>query len=97
MNIFSEWTTWHYVYVFWLTFCANLALHNFKTLQKQESIIFGSTSHGITFMFTANGGEEHKLQILVTIKDDKIYTIIYGSLSDTFDVYLPILNHPYHC
>lgn len=47
-------------------------------------------------MFTANGGEEHKLQILVAIKDDKIYTIIYGSLSDTFDVYLPILNHPYH-
>lgn len=63
LNILSEWTTWHYVYVFWLTFCANLALHNFKTLEIQESMIFGNTSYGITFLFTANGGEEHKLQI----------------------------------
>ena len=70
----------------------NSTLNNFKTLQKQESIISGNPAYGITFMFTGNDGQEHKLQRIVTIKDDKIYTIIYDSLSDTFDLHLPVLN-----
>ena len=70
----------------------NNTLLNFRTLQKQESTISGNPSYGITFIFTGNDGEEHKLQRIVTIKDDKIYTIIYDSLSDTFDLYSPVLN-----
>ena len=43
-------------------------------------------------MFTGNSGEEHQIQRIVTIKDNKIYTIIYDSLRDTFYVNLPVVN-----
>ena len=59
---------------------------------KQESIISGNPSYGITFMFTGNSEEEHQIQRIVTIKDNKIYTIIYDSLRDTFYVNLPVVN-----
>ena len=70
----------------------NSTIFNFKTLEKQELTVSDNPSYSITYSFTGDDGAEHKLQRIASIKDNKVYTITYDSVSDTFDKYLPVLN-----
>jgi hypothetical protein len=70
----------------------NSTIFNFKTLEKQELTVSDNPSYSITYSFTGDDGAEHKLQRIASIKDNKVYTMTYDSVSDTFDKYLPVLN-----
>ncbi len=69
------------------------SLKNFKLLQGQNLTISGNPSYSIIYSFTGTDKIEYELQRLASIKDNKIYTIIYDSVESSFDDYVPVLKY----
>lgn len=67
-------------------------LKNFHLLQNESTSLSSSPASSITYAFTSNDMMEHKLQRIVSLKDNRIYTIIYDSTEKSFERYLPIFK-----
>lgn len=67
-------------------------LKNFHLLQNESTSLSSSAAHGITYTFTSNDMMKHKLQRIVSLKGNMVYTIIYDSTENSFDRYLPIFK-----
>jgi len=67
-------------------------LKNFHLLQNESTSLSATPAYGITYSFTSNDMMKHKLQRIVSLKVNKIYTIIYDSTENSFDRYLPIFK-----
>jgi hypothetical protein len=68
------------------------SLKNFHLLQNERTSLSATPAYGITYSFTSNDMMKHKLQRIVSLKDNKVYTIIYDSTENSFDRYLPIFK-----
>ena len=67
-------------------------LKNFHLLQNESTSLSSSPAYGITYTFTSNDMMKHKLQRIVSLKGNMVYTIIYDSTENSFDRYLPIFK-----
>jgi hypothetical protein len=67
-------------------------LKNFHLLQNESTSLSSSPAYGITYNFTSNDMMKHKLQRIVSLKGNMVYTIIYDSTENSFDRYLPIFK-----
>lgn len=67
-------------------------LKNFTVLQTQNLNLTGIPSYSITYSFNDTGGTAHQIQWISSIKEDKVYDIIYDSTKSTFNLYSPVLQ-----
>jgi hypothetical protein len=67
-------------------------LKNFHLLQNESTSLSSSPAYGITYTFKSNDMMKHKLQRIVSLKGNMVYTIIYDSTENSFDRYLPIFK-----
>lgn len=64
-------------------------LKNFKVLQMENQSLSGKSALSITYNFTANDKIEHKIKIISTINNNKLYSGVYDSTNRSFG---PILD-----